>query len=132
MIGQTAADDSTEFDDGGVLDPIDRTVAFGAAPDDALSSQLGQASGDARLFEPGRVREILDGAFSLHEQVEDSEPFGVAQRPETRSNELEGFVGQDGVLLGLLRHGHRVLTIFDSVNIRIYAYSNEEELCPPN
>ena len=65
--------------------------------------------------------------FTLHQQVEDSQTFRIAQGAKSGRDEFEGVSGQYRMLAGLLGHGSRVLTESEYVNIQISECRNQEK-----
>ena len=104
MIGETTAHYLAEPNDSRVVDSVERAITFGPARDDALSSKLPENPRDARLFEIAGFDEVLNGTLSLHQEVQDSQSFWIAQGSKSRRNEVECFVREDRMRAGFLSH----------------------------
>lgn len=97
---EAATDDFTEVEDAGVGDEIDDVGALAAASDDASVGQGLEVTGGVGLRESGGIDELGDAEFGRAEALEEAEAGGFPEDAKTCGNEIDGFLGEGGVVLG--------------------------------
>lgn len=97
---EAATDDFTEVEDAGVGDEIDDVGALAAASDDAGFGQGLEVAGGVGLSESGGIDELGDAEFGRAEALEEAEAGGFPENAKACGDEINGFLGEGGVVLG--------------------------------
>ena len=97
---EAATNDFTEVEYAGVGDEIDDVGALAAASDDAGFSQGLEVAGGVGLSESGGIDELGDAEFGRAEALEEAEAGGFPENAKACGDEINGFLGEGGVVLG--------------------------------
>lgn len=97
---EAPADDFAEVEDAGVGDVIDDVGALAASSDDARVGQGLKVTGGVGLSESGGIDELGDAEFGRAEALEEAETGGFPEDAKACGDEIDGFLGEGGVVLG--------------------------------